>query len=324
MAGIAETRTYNSLLTTTLADFSKTMSDNIFDVNPLLSWLNGKLGVAMRGKTVKRIVNGGESIVEHLLYEQNSTVDSYSGAQVIDTTLQEGHTIARYNWKQYAGTVGITGLEKRSNMGESQLINLLSAKVQQLELSMRDRMSRDAFSDGTGNGGKNLTGLSLIVDSAGTVGGLSATTFTWWASTETASGSFATQGINDMRTIYNTLSLGNDKPDLIVTTQTVFEYYEKALQPQERFTSNSVADAGFMNLTFKNTPIVFDRDCNSGVMYFLNSKYLNFVVHKDADMATSPFVEPENQDVTTSKVIWQGNLTTNNRRRLGKLTGITA
>ena len=32
----------------------------------------------------------------------------------------------------------------------------------------------------------------------------------------------------------------------------------------------------------------------------------------------------ENQDVTTSKTIWQGNMTTNNRRKHGKLTGITA
>jgi hypothetical protein len=324
MAGVSESRTYNSLLTTTLANFEKQIEDQIFDDYPLLSYLNGRLGVAIRGATVKEVLDGGESIVVHLLYEENSTVDSYSGAGIIDTTLQEGHTIGRYNWKQYAGTVGITGLEKRSNMGEAQLINLLQAKIQQLVLSFQKRMSEDAYSDGTGNGGLNLTGLEAIVDSTTTVAGLAPSTFSWWASTETGSGSFAAQGINDMRTIYNTLSFGNDKPDIIFTTQTVFEYYEKALQPQERFVGNAAADAGFMNLTFKNVPVIFDRDCTSGVMYFLNSKYVALKVHRDADMKSSPFVEPENQDVTTSKMIWQGNMTTNNRRRLGKLTGITA
>jgi hypothetical protein len=262
--------------------------------------------------------------VEHLLYEVNSTVDSYAGAEIIDTTLQEGHTIARYNWKQYSGTVGITGLEERSNMGEAQLINLLQAKADQLVLSFKKRMSEDAFTDGTGNNGKNLTGLSIIVDSAGTVGSLNASTNSWWASTETSMGSFAANGLSRMRTIYNTLSFGNDKPDFIITYQTPFESYEAVLQPQERFSSNKVADAGFMNLTFKNVPIVFDRDCQTDVMYFLNSRYLSFVVHRDADMTQTAFVQPENQDVRTSKTIWQGNLTTNNRRKLGKLTGITA
>lgn len=324
MAGVTESRTYNSLLTTTLANFEKQIQDQIFDVYPLLSWLNGKLGIAMRGATVKEMLDGGESIVVHLLFEENSTVDSYTGAGVIDTTLQEGHTIGRYNWKQYAGTVGITGLEKRSNMGEAQLISLLQAKIQQLVMSMRDRMSRDSYSDGTGNGGLNVTGLEAIVDSTTTLAGLAPASFPWWASVETASGSFATQGLDDMRTIFNTLSFGNDKPDFIVTTQDIFEFYEKSLQPQERFVGNAAADAGFMNLTFKNVPIVFDRDCTSGVMYLLNSRYTALKVHRDADMKSSEFVQPENQDVTTSKTIWQGNMTTNNRRKLGKLTGISA
>jgi hypothetical protein len=173
------------------------------------------------------------------------------------------------------------------------LINLLEAKIQQLVLSFQSRMSEDAYSDGTGNGGLNLTGLEAIVDADSTLAGLAPGTYPWWASTETTSGSFAAQGINDMRTIFNTLSWGNDKPDIIFTTQTIFEYYEKALQPQERFIGNAAADAGFMNLTFKNVPVVFDRDCTSGVMYFLNSKYIALKVHQDADMKTSEFVEPK-------------------------------
>ena len=79
-----------------------------------------------------------------------------------------------------------------------------------------------------------------------------------------------------------------------------------------------------MNLTFKGIPVIFDRDCTSGYMYFLNSNNINLVVHQDADFSTGPFVTPENQDVSTAMVLFQGNLTTNNRRKLGVLTGITA
>lgn len=84
MAGLSETRVQDSLLTTTLANFREKMVDNIFDVYPLLSWLNGKLGTAMRGSSVKRVLDGGESLVEHLLYGQNSTVKSYAGSEELD------------------------------------------------------------------------------------------------------------------------------------------------------------------------------------------------------------------------------------------------
>lgn len=234
-------------------------------------------------------------------------------------------TVAVYNWKQYAATVGITGLEKRSNSGEEAMINLLEAKTKQAEMTLRDKLSVDAFGDGTGNGSKVLTGLAAIVSATATVGGLAPSTYAWWASTVTGSvGSFAAGGLAAMRTLYNTLSIGNDRPDFLVTTQSVFESYEAVLQPQERFTNTKTADAGFQNLAFKGMPITFDRDCTSGYMYMLNSAYLNFVVHKDADFKTTEFVSPEDKDVSSAKILFQGNLTTNNRRMLGVLQGITA
>jgi hypothetical protein len=321
MPGVSESRTWDALLTTTLANYRMQLIDNIFNDYPFLSYINGKLGKAIRGSSIKRTVEGGESIVEHLLYEKNSTVKSYAGAETLDTTLQEGMTIARYNWKQYAASIGITGLEKRNNQGEAAMINLLQAKATQAEMSLKDRMSTDSYSDGTGNGSKNLGGLAALVSATATVGGLNPTTFTWWAADSTASaGSFAATGIDKMRTSFNNITFGNDKPDAIFTTQAVFEYYEKSLQPQERFQGNSVADAGFMNITFKGVPVIFDRSCTAGYMYLLNSKYLSFVVHKDADFSTGPFVTPENQDVSTAMILFQGNLTTNNRRKLSVIT----
>jgi hypothetical protein len=320
MPGVSETRTYDVVLTTTLANYRKQLIDNVFDTYPFLSYLNGKLGNAVRGASVKRTIDGGESIVEHILYGMNSTVKSYSGYELLDTTPQEGMTIARYSWKQYSGTISISGLEERTNKGDARMINLLESKIKQTEMTLRDQLSQGGFSDGTGNGGKNLTGLSAIVSSSGTLGGISATTYPWWAAVAATSSSFAANGISTMRTMFNNLSYGNDKPDAIFTTQTIYEYYEGVLQPQERFTNTQAADAGFVNLTFKGIPIYFDRDCTSGIMYFLNSNYLNLVVHSDADFATGAFIDAIDQDGKSAKILFQGNLTTNNRRMHGAVT----
>ena len=326
MPAIAETRTINALLTTTLANFREQLIDNIFDDYPFLSWINGKLGKAMRGSndSVKRTISGGESIVEHLLFGQNSTVDSYSGYELLDVTPQEGMTQARYNWKQYSGSVTISGLEERSNEGEAKMIDLLRAKTMQTEMSLRDRLSRDAYADGTANGGKNWTGLEALVSDSSTVGGINPSTNAWWKANVTSGiGSFAANGVNKMRTAFNNVTFGNDKPDIVFTTQDVFEFYEKTLQPILRLSSNKAADAGFENLLYKNVPIIFDRDCTSGSMYMLNSRYISYVVHGEADFKTGEFIKPENQDAKTANILLQSNLTTNNRRKLSLLSGIT-
>jgi hypothetical protein len=329
MPGISETRTFDALLTTTLSQYRNKLVDNIFDVYPFLSWLNGKLGTAMRGESVKETKQGGESIVEQLLYEQNSTVDSYSNYGVLDTTPQEGMTIARYNWKQYSVSIAISGHERRTNRGEPQLISLLQGKMTQAEMSLRDRLSRDAFGDGTGNGGLNLTGLAALVSTSTTVGGIAPATHTWWqASVKSSAGSFATNGINEMRTRYNSLSFGNDRPDFIVTDQTVYESYDNALEDKQRIAFSGslkvAGDAGFPLLAWMGTPVMFDRDCTSGTMYFLNSKYLKFCVLSGADFEPTPFMRPENQDATVAQILVEANLVTNNRRRLGKIEGFTA
>jgi|TARA_R100000656_G_scaffold40686_2_gene33905 hypothetical protein len=324
MAGISETRTWNDILTTTLAIYRTKMQDQIFDVYPLLSYLNGKLGVAVNGRKLKRVESGGESVVEPLLYEENSTAGSYSRYDQLDTTPQDEFTIARYDWKQYSASITIDGLSERSNMGKFSVVNLLKAKTRATELALRKTLSAGAWGDGTDNGSKTFGGLALAMSTSSTLGGIAPATNTWWKASVTTGGSFAAQGLTDMRTVFNTLSFGNDKPDIIFTTQSIYEFYEAAVQPIQRVQNTKVADLGFQNFTYKGVPFMFDRDCTSGEMHFLNSEYINYVVHKDADMKTTPFVKPTNQDARTAQILLQGNITYNNRRKLGVINTITA
>jgi len=327
MPGVTESRTFDSVLTTTLANYREKLVDNIFDEYAFLSYLNGKLGKAIRnGGSIKRLLDGGDSIVEHLLYETNSTISSYSGSETIDTTIQDGMTIARYNWKQYGGSIGFTGLEKAQNSGQAAMIDLIEARTKQAIMTLRKNLNQDAFGDGTGNSNKTLTGLQALVSTTATVGGLNPTTFAWWVAQSTTSGVFSTQGLADMTTtFYNCAQGSSDTPDAIFTTQTILEAFENTLVPQQRYgNEDELAKVGWRHLTFKSVPVFYDLDCPSGNMYFLNSKYLNFCVHKNHDFVITPAVTREDKDTTSSKILFYGNMTTNNRRKLGVMTSITA
>jgi hypothetical protein len=127
-----------------------------------------------------------------------------------------------------------------------------------------------------------------------------------------------------MATAYNSVSVGNDHPDLILTTQTLFEKYESLLQPQLRYTDTKTAEAGFQNLLFKGAPIMYDVHAPSETMFFINSKYLKLVGHSDKWFAQTDFVRPENQDARFALIMCYGNLVCSNRKKQGKLTNRTA
>ena len=119
MAGRSDSaRTLDAYLTATLDEYLKTMHDNIFNRRVLLSWLNGTLGQATRGGAPKVSHSSGNDIIVPLMYGKNTTVKSYDGAELLDTTLQDGITNAKFSWAYYSGSVGLLGKEKRNNKGK--------------------------------------------------------------------------------------------------------------------------------------------------------------------------------------------------------------
>lgn len=319
----------DSVLSTTLANYRPTLQDNIFRANPLFYWLIGRYPDVPNSQSESRgkklTLDGGESIVIPLLYERNSTAKTYSGYGILDTTPQEGITAAKYNWKQAAVSVSISGKEEHQNAGsQTRVINLLESKIKQAEMSLQEKMDEQFFGTGT-DSSTDFLGLQTMIATTGTVGGIARSGNSWWqAKVATSAGSFAANGLDLMRTKYNDCSRGNDHPDLILTDQTNFERYEKVLQPQERFMDTKVADGGFENLRFKGAVMMFDLYSTAGYMYFLNSKYLQWAVHSDADFATGEFVKPENQDARVAQILVMGELVCSNFSRQGVIQGFTA
>jgi hypothetical protein len=307
---------FDALLSTTLANYRDQLTDNIFTARPLTYFLQDKGRI--------RMLNGGTKIVEPLIYGESTTVKSYSGYDSISLTAQTGITAAEYDWKQYAASIAISGIEEAKNNGEQEIINLLEAKIMQAEESMREGFNRMFYADGTGNSSKDWNGLGNLVEASGTVGGINRATSgnEYWRSYEENTATALT--LAQMSTGYNSVSVGNDHPDMVLTTQTLFEKYEALLQPQLRYTDTKTADAGFQNLLFKAAPVVYDEHCTAGVVYFLNSKYLTLVGHSGKWFSQTEFVRPEDLDARYALIMCYGNLTCRNAAKQGKLTAKTA
>lgn len=308
----------DALLSTTLAAIpKKKFANNIFNKIPLFMWFK---------KKAKMSVDGGANLVLPLMYGKNATAKSYAGYGIIDTTPQEGLTAASYIWAQYAATISISGLEDRiQNVGDNAVIKILEAKITQAEMSLSDKLDIDLWA--TAQTGTNINTVVTVVDTTTTIGQVSKSANSWWQSQSTASGSFAARGLADMRAMYNNItnqSLSNGAPDLICSDQTSYQFYEATVQPQIRYTDTDMADAGFENLKFKGATMVYDPNTPSGKMYFLSSDSLKLVTHSGTNFITTKFIQPSNQDAKVAQLLWAGQLASDNIRRLGVITGITA
>jgi hypothetical protein len=309
---------YDTILSTTLAHHIPKLVDNVFTARPFFYFLKQAGQIKM--------VGGGHKIVQPLMTGLNSSAASYSGYDQLNITAQDGITAAEFPWKQYAASIVISGIEEAKNRSEEEIIDLLEAKTAQAEHTIIEKLDQMLITgDGTGNSGKDWAGIKTLV--AGhpndtSIGGINPTTNSYWASYREATAEVLSLG--KMSTAYNTVSEGADQPNMILTTQALYEKYEALLQPQLRFADAGTADAGFQNLLFKGAPVLYDSYVDAGYMYFLNTKYLRLVGHSDNWFRPTPFVRPNDRDARYAQILLYGNLTVSNRNRQGVLTGKTA
>lgn len=307
---------FGEILTTTFNKHRATFVDQVFEARPLTFFL-------MQAGQI-RMVDGGAKIVEPLIVANNSTVEFYAEGGTLTPAHTDEFSAAEYDWKMIVASISIHGLEEAKNAGSSRILDLLEGKIMVARESITESLNAQ-FHDNTATapaaGAWNNLGY-LVAQNANSVGGIDPSGNAYWQSNIDSTAEVLTTA--DMTTLYNNASRGNDQPNLVLTTQTLYEKYESLLQPQLRYASAQVADAGFQNLLFKGAPVLYDADTASGHMYFLNTKYLKLVGHSDKWFTPSPFIRTTTVDSRTAQIFCYGNLIINNRNRQAVATAKTA
>ena len=318
--------TFTEIVSTTLREHRKSIADNVSNNNALLQRINRKGRMS--------VIDGGYEIVEPLDYAENSTYQRYSGYDTLDVSVSDVISAAKYDWKQAAVHVSASGLELRNNAGKNQLIGLAKSRMTNAMRTFKNNISSDIYSDGTSS--NQIGGIQAIVsnDGTGTVGGINSSTYAFWANNvQSAAGPIQGGGAvtvskstmaSLMQPLWLELVRGNDKPDLIMSSNDYFTFYWNSLSDLQRYESNHTnAVDGFQSLKFVTADVVFDGGTSFGggipssTMYFLNTDYLRLVVHRDANMTEGPEQRSINQDAVIIPIIWQGNMVCSNRKLQG-------
>jgi hypothetical protein len=89
-------------------------------------------------------------------------------------------TAAKFDWVQAAVHVVASGRELRMNSGKEQLIDLAKSRRSNAIKTASNNMSLDLYSSGSLSNQMGGLGLIFSTSGVGTVGGINASTYTWW------------------------------------------------------------------------------------------------------------------------------------------------
>jgi len=274
--------------------------------------------------------NGGKEVQVDLQYGGNSA-QYFSGYDVLNTDAVDGITAAFYPFRYAAVPITINYTEEMENRKSDSAMKLLAAKTEQSMLTLRDQINASIYSAQTGKAPLGLQDIIADAPSSSptTLGGITISSNTWWqnkANNATADTSFVTinnthfyEGMLRMSTTWNDVSEGNEQPTNIFTTNGIYADFEEIFEGTgyQRLSSKDAPGVDGRLPSFRGIPVQYDRDCGTGRMYFMNTKYLKMHMQAGMNFAKTPFKEPSNQMAKVGFIVIGLNLSVNNRRRQG-------
>jgi len=333
--------------------YRDTLVDNIFKSNALLASLKSYDGIRYQdgGERVQELLmyEVNDTIKSYSGYEQLTVKpqDGLTAAFYPWTEIAGTITISRREERQNSGEARILNLlEQKIKQAE------MSLKAKVNEMLIQGTINTATFVPG--NSAKDLMPIGYYLPKAnatdplagGNVGNISRATYSWWrphtavldSGTKDTGNSFAVSvstyaGLRvGLYRMYNYCTRGadNSAPNIALADQVTYETYENSLDQQKRYGDENLVTMGFDNVKLKGATLIWDElvpDIDQGVasgdasytgtVFFLNTKFFKLVIDKQTDFVTTPFIEPENQTAKTAKVLFMGQTSANNVRKLG-------
>ena len=309
--------TYSQAFSAAIANYRDQAADDVTAHNALLTHLKEK------GNSDP--ADGGVELTEQVLYAEVASSGWYSGSEILDVQATDVLTSANYAWKQFYSNIVQDGLEDIQNAGQSRIMNLIEAKIKAGMATCYNAVGTALFNSNTENGGKAIGGLQHLVSdspSTPTVGGIDASVSSnaFWRNYQMDPSAFSLTPSST--TILQILNLGflntdrgNDHVDMVLFGTTYFNYFEAALQANQRFMSEAKAVAGFKAYGYKSAMVLHDPNCRTTTGYGLNTDYVFFRPFKGRNFKIMDRKDSVNQDAYLYPILFAGNLTCASRAR---------
>lgn len=279
----------------------------------------------------KVVIKGGTQIESPVIVSRMSSGGFYQGSTVLTVTPSDTVINGAWAWKQAYVPIVVDGLTEIRNGGPAEIAQYIDLMAAQAKMEMSEILGESLWSDGISNP-LYLDGISAIVDNGtdtNVYGGISRAQYPQWSAQ--VDNSTAALTLATMQALVGEATFGGRHPTICITTQKQYNEYYGLNTSIQRFVAGpggvdeQLAQAGFTNVLFNGIPLLVDSHvpAASMQMVFLNENFLTFYVAEGRDMYVEDFQTPVNQDARVSKILWAGNIVSNNPQTHAKFTALT-
>lgn len=310
-----DNRQITSLLSATLDAYRSEIIDNYFVSNALFVRLTSK-------NKVKFV--GGDEIRSTFIYDELDG-GSYGKGDTFSTDFKEVMTDLRLPWKRNYVQLSLDGLDEAVNRGAARIRNYAETMKDVAKMTLPNKVGYQLYGDGTGNAGKDIDGVQIAINNTGTYGGVTRA---------------ATGPGNAIKSVLNTTggpyahtmvqnavgacTIGKMKPDLIITTQTIFNKIWAQSQTSERNTPSDLRKVGFDTVRFNNgIDVVVDNHCPAGQIHIFNTDYIEFHCLQGYELKMRGPFDLHLQDANTMQYIQYSNLVVKSPRLQNRIENVT-
>lgn len=315
---------YQQVLSTALEMRSSAIEDLVSNSNPVFATL--------KRKGLFRSYSGPR--IRQTLQIDKAQAQWYNGYDFLDNPPVELFNDAYWTPKMIAVPISLTMEEILNNEGENQIHDILESYMEAAEGSLVDAMDVAVHSDGTADGGKQLTGLAAAVpitpSTAGTYGGINRNDYALWrTSSYDADNDFSDIGtqvdsttIRPMLTrIMSARSRNTRAADLLIMSEQHYYAYDAATVAIQRIQrESSLASLGFSSLEYvgggRRAEIVLASGINNNMpantTYGLETSSLRLRYNPSRNFDTlfdGDGQKPINQDALAQYIGWMGEMT---------------
>jgi hypothetical protein len=325
MPNIAPLAAYQQIFSMAIEERSSSYQDLVSNNNALLAVMRRKgLWQTYSGPRIRQTLQIGKQVAQwYSGYDQllNPAIDLFNDAY--------------FDPKMVVVPIILSMQEILNNEGSNQLMDVLDSYMEAAEKALEDTMDAALYSDGSGNGGKQLTGLATAVPITPTnnYGGIDRNTNTIWRTTtfnvNTPFLAGSTQVTKDtIRPLLNYVmtnrSRGRDYADLLIMSPEHYAAYDAAtIAIQRQQGDTSLGKLGFSALEYigggKRAEIVLDGGIGSNMpadtTFGLNTDSLRLRYHPNRNfdkLFEGDGQMPIDKDAIAQFIGWMGELTMTN------------
>jgi hypothetical protein len=274
----------------------------------------------------KVLLDGGEQVRVNFIYDKLPG-GSYSGLGPFAIVEKQNETAMRFDWAQNYSSFTLPGIDIFKNFGPHKIHDLVGSKATSARMTLADNVAIQLFGDGSVS--TDIVGLRLALAATGTYGGIVRGSDP--VGTAIVGNVDATGGVITVPRINRMMGIasrgGAEKPDLLFTTQLLWDAIWSHVQPQQQYPTgpgfDDLARVGFTSINISGAALIADSHVPAGYLFGLNTKFIEFYIGEGYDFFLRGPFPLHGQDGFTAQVILYAQLAVQAPNLCFMMSGLT-